>query len=57
MSLMQLHLYDIAVMTRKGHSNQGASEHKILYARPQSWLVEIRILKIGLQNHGLFALT
>lgn len=57
MSLMQLYLYDIAVMTRKGHSNQGTSEHKILYARPQSWLVEIRILKIGPQNHGLFALT
>ena len=33
---------------------QGALFCKIVYARPQSWLVVFGILKKGPQNHGLF---
>ena len=35
---------------------QGALFCKIVYARPQSWLVVFGILKKGPQNHGPFCL-
>ena len=35
---------------------QGALLCKIVYSRPQSWLVVFEILKKGPQNHGLFCL-
>ena len=37
------------------HCQAGALLCKNVYARPRNWLVEIGILKIEPQNHGLFS--